>query len=73
LADAVGARQVGLHSAVSEALQRFLALVGRERGRTTEAHATGLGALAALARAGSDQLALECRPSALVGQNELIA
>src|SRR5262249_4876436 len=48
LAHTVGARQIGLHSAVSEPLEGLLALVGCQLDRAAEFHASGLGALAAL-------------------------
>jgi hypothetical protein len=47
LAHTVGARQIGLHSAVSEPLEGLLALVGCQLDRAAEFHASGLGALAA--------------------------
>jgi len=48
LAHTVGARQIGLHSAVSEPLEGLLALVGCQLDRAAEFHASGLGALAAI-------------------------
>ena len=49
LAHTVGARQIGLHSPVSESLEGLLlALVGCQLDRAAEFHATGLGALAAI-------------------------
>ena len=48
LAHTVGARQIGLHSAVSEPLESLLALVGCQLDRAAEFHALGLGALAAI-------------------------
>src|SRR5262249_62021114 len=58
-AHAIAARQLGLHSALSEPLDGFLALMGSERLRTSKTHAAGFGALPAVVRTRSDQLALE--------------
>src|SRR5262249_42231058 len=54
LAHAIAARQIGLHSALGEPLDRFLALMGSERLRTSKTHATGFGALPAVVRTRSD-------------------
>src|SRR5215813_2642613 len=59
LAHAIAARQIGLHSALSEPLDGFLALMGSESLRTSKTHAAGFGALPAVVRTRSDQLALE--------------
>ena len=37
----VAARQIGLYRALGEALDRFLALMGSERLRTSKTHAAG--------------------------------
>src|SRR5262245_14836930 len=68
LAHTVGARQIGLHSAVSEPLEGLLALVGCQFDRAAEFHASGLGALAAIVCAGADKLALELSKAAENGQ-----
>jgi hypothetical protein len=54
----VGASDISLRLASGEAPHGFLALMRRHLARTTEAHAARLGALATLARAGADKLAL---------------
>jgi hypothetical protein len=46
-------------TAIGKPLQRFLPLVRCRLARPTKLDATSLGALAALAHAGADQLALE--------------
>jgi hypothetical protein len=66
--DIVGPRYIRLRLASGEALHGFLALVRRHLARTTEAHAARLGALATLARAGADKLALELSPLYPFGQ-----
>src|SRR5215471_13425712 len=68
LAHTVGARQIGLHSAVSEPLESLLALVGCQLDRAAEFHASGLGALAAIVCSGADKLALELSKAAENGQ-----
>src|SRR5256885_5331173 len=50
---------IGLRLALSDALERLLSLMRGELPRPTEANAALLGSLAALARPGADQLALE--------------
>src|SRR5215831_14908754 len=68
LAHTVGARQIGLHSAVSEPLEGLLALVGCQLDRAAEFHATGLRTLPAIVCAGADKLALELSKAAENGQ-----
>jgi len=55
----VGASDISLRLATGQPLQCFPPLMRRHLARTTEAHAARLGALATLARAGADKLALE--------------
>src|SRR5262245_44175190 len=59
LAHAIAARQIGLYRALGEALDRFLALMGSERLRTSKTHAAGFGALPAVICTRSDQFTLE--------------
>src|SRR5262249_39635314 len=68
LAHTVGARQIGLHSALREPLESLLALVGCQLDRAAEFHASGLGALAAIVCSGADKLALELSKAAENGQ-----
>src|SRR5262245_64956158 len=64
LRHAVGARQLCLRGALREAVHGLTALMGCERRRATETHALRLGADAAGAGSGEDQLALELSQSA---------
>src|SRR5262249_9384409 len=59
LAHTIGPGQIGLHSALREPLEDFLALVGRQLLRTAEANTARLGALAAVIGTSSDQRAFE--------------
>jgi len=59
LIDGEAPGEIGLRFALCDPLQRLGALMGRELARPAEADAALLGALAALARPGADQVALE--------------
>src|SRR5262249_12314851 len=59
LAHGIAARQIGLDRALGEALDRFLALMGSERLRTSKTHAACFGALPAVVCTRSDQFTLE--------------
>jgi hypothetical protein len=59
LRHAVGSREIGLRSAFRKPLDGFSALVSIESRGTTKTHATGFGAVSAVAGAGEDQLALK--------------
>src|SRR4029450_8410125 len=59
--DSVGPRNIGLRLASGKARNSLLTLVRCHLARTAELHAAILRPLAALARPGADQLALELR------------
>src|SRR6516165_8211818 len=70
LIDGEAPGEIGLRFALCDPLQRLGALMGRELARPAEADAALLGALAALARPGADQVALELGQATEDGEQE---
>jgi hypothetical protein len=70
LADAIGAGQIGLHSALRESPDSFFPLVCGQLQRPAKSYATGLCLLAAVIGASPDQLALELGQAAQHGQHQ---
>src|SRR5580700_10581343 len=67
--DGIGPRHVCTCLALSEPLERFLALMGGKLVRAPKFHSTGLRSLAALAPTSPDQLPLELRQPAKNGDH----
>ena len=70
LIDGEAPGEIGLRFALCDPLQPLGALMGRELARPAEADAALLGALAALARPGADQVALELGQATEDGEQE---
>src|SRR5262249_56979135 len=70
LRDAVRPGEIGLPSAIGEALHGLAALVGCELSWPTEFNATLFSTLAAFPRSGADEFALELRQAAEHGQHQ---
>ena len=70
LIDGEAPGEIGLRFALCDPLQPLGALMGRELARPAEADAAHLGALAALARPGADQVALELGQATEDGEQE---
>src|SRR5262249_13807866 len=70
LIDGEAPGEIGLRFALCDPLQRLGALMGRELARPAEADPALLGALAALARPGADQVALELGQATEDGEQE---